>query len=93
MQNVICVRFHICKRTVFQHFWYSAFFKFLLQIGYWEAYDGTQIRELDGTKSGSINGLDVSPDRMYFVTGGEDRLLKVKCFLVYRLNWLNYSTF
>lgn len=47
------------------------------KIGYWEAYDGTQIRELDGTKSGSINGLDVSPDRMYFVTGGEDRLLKV----------------
>ncbi|XP_065065504.1 cilia- and flagella-associated protein 52-like [Rhopilema esculentum] len=47
------------------------------KIGYWETYDGTQIRELDGTKSGSINGLDVSPDQMYFVTGGEDKLLKV----------------
>ena len=53
---------------------------FPIQIGYWESFDGTQIRELDGTKSGAINGLDVSPDRIYFVTGGEDRLLKVRCY-------------
>ncbi|XP_057311952.1 cilia- and flagella-associated protein 52-like isoform X2 [Hydractinia symbiolongicarpus] len=47
------------------------------KIGYWETYDGSPIRELDGTKSGSINGLDISPDGIYFVTGGEDKLLKV----------------
>lgn len=47
------------------------------KIGYWETYDGSQIRQLDGTKSGSINGLDVSSDGLYFVTGGEDKLLKV----------------
>ncbi|XP_066926830.1 cilia- and flagella-associated protein 52-like [Clytia hemisphaerica] len=46
-------------------------------IGYWETYDGSQIRELVGTKSGAINGMDVSPDGSYFVTGGEDKLLKV----------------
>jgi len=47
------------------------------KIGYWETYDGSLIRELDGTKSGAINGMDVSPDGNYFVTGGEDKLLKV----------------
>jgi len=47
------------------------------KIGYWECYDGSPIRELDGTKSGAINGMDVSPDGNYFVTGGEDKLLKV----------------
>ena len=47
------------------------------KIAYWEKYDGSIIRELDGTKSGAINGMDVSPDGNYFVTGGEDKLLKV----------------
>eukprot|EP00794_Sanderia_malayensis_P009374 gene9374-10361_t len=47
------------------------------KIGYWETFDGSQIRELDGTKTGSINGLDVSSDHLYFVTGGQDKLLKV----------------
>ncbi len=49
----------------------------LFQVGYWETFDGSQIRELDGTKTGSINGLDVSSDCLYFVTGGQDKLLKV----------------
>lgn len=40
-------------------------------------YDGSAIRELDGTKTGSINAMDVSPDGRFFVTGGEDKLLKV----------------
>lgn len=47
------------------------------KIGYWETYDGSLIRELEGTKSGAINGMYVSPDGNYFVTGGEDKLLKV----------------
>jgi len=47
------------------------------KVGYWETYDGSQIRELEGTKSGSINGMDISPDGVYFVTGGQDKLIKV----------------
>ncbi|XP_047143851.1 cilia- and flagella-associated protein 52 isoform X1 [Hydra vulgaris] len=47
------------------------------KISCWETYDGSPIRELEGTKSGSINGLDISPDGFYFVTGGEDKLIKV----------------
>ncbi|KAL5019283.1 hypothetical protein ScPMuIL_005005 [Solemya velum] len=47
------------------------------KIGYWETYDGQQIRDLEGAKSGSVNAMDVSPDWKYFVTGGDDKLLKV----------------
>ncbi|KAL4647974.1 cilia- and flagella-associated protein 52 isoform X1 [Arapaima gigas] len=47
------------------------------KIGYWEVYDGSAIRELEGSLSGSINGMDISPDGNYFVTGGDDKLLKV----------------
>lgn len=48
------------------------------KVGYWECCDGKGIRELEGSKSGSINAMDVSPDQNYFVTGGDDKLLKVK---------------
>jgi len=46
------------------------------KIGYWETYDGSQIRELDGSKSDSINGMDIYGDQ--FVTGGGDQLIKVR---------------
>lgn len=45
------------------------------KIGYWETYDGSQIRELDGSKSASINGMDIYST--HFVTGGGDKLIKV----------------
>ena len=44
------------------------------KIGYWETYDGSQIRELDGSQSDSINGMDICGK--YFVTGGGDKLIK-----------------
>ncbi|XP_038597985.1 cilia- and flagella-associated protein 52 isoform X1 [Tachyglossus aculeatus] len=47
------------------------------KIGYWEVYDGSLIRELDGSLSGSINGMDIAPDGTYFVSGGDDQLVKV----------------
>ena len=65
------------------------------KIGYWETYDGSQIRELDGSKSASINGMDVH--KGHFITGGGDKLIKV-CIRVHvtladslfclRFNWL-----
>ena len=45
------------------------------KIGYWETYDGSQIRELDGSQSGSINGMDVNGSQ--FVTGSSDKLIKL----------------
>lgn len=50
---------------------------FLLCTGYWETFDGSQIRELDASTSGSVNALDISKDGEYFVTGGDDKLIKV----------------
>lgn len=47
------------------------------RIGYWEVYDGSQIRELEASRSGSVNGLDLSADGTTFVTGGDDKIVKV----------------
>ncbi|XP_043924725.1 cilia- and flagella-associated protein 52 [Protopterus annectens] len=47
------------------------------KIAYWEVFDGSAIRDLEGSSSGSINGMDISPDGAYFTTGGDDKLVKV----------------
>ena len=47
------------------------------KIGYWEVQDGSALRELEGSKTGSINAMDISSDGTYYITGGEDRLVKV----------------
>jgi len=47
------------------------------KIGYWENFDGSLIRELEGSKAGSVNGLDITSDGDCFVTGGNDKLVKV----------------
>ncbi|XP_048410764.1 cilia- and flagella-associated protein 52 isoform X2 [Stegostoma tigrinum] len=38
------------------------------KIGYWEVYDGSAIRELDGSLSGSVNGMDITMNGDFFVT-------------------------
>lgn len=43
------------------------------KIMYWETYDGGQIRELEGSQQGSIDGMDISSDGSHFVTGGDDK--------------------
>ncbi|XP_069510674.1 cilia- and flagella-associated protein 52 [Ambystoma mexicanum] len=47
------------------------------KIGYWEVFDGSPIRELEGSMSGSVNGMDISSEGDHFVTGGDDKLIKV----------------
>ncbi|KAI8588611.1 WD40-repeat-containing domain protein [Geranomyces variabilis] len=47
------------------------------KVGYWEAYDGSLIRELDASQSDAINGLDITTDGKYFVIGGSDKLVKI----------------
>ncbi|KAK7113715.1 cilia- and flagella-associated protein 52-like [Littorina saxatilis] len=47
------------------------------KIGYWEVQDGSALRELEGSKTGAINTMDISSDGNYYITGGEDRLLKL----------------
>ena len=47
------------------------------KITFWDVFDATIIRELNGADSGTVNALDVSPDGKYFVSGGEGKMLKV----------------
>uniref|UniRef100_A0A8C7SWI7 Cilia- and flagella-associated protein 52 n=1 Tax=Oncorhynchus mykiss TaxID=8022 RepID=A0A8C7SWI7_ONCMY len=45
------------------------------KIGYWEVYDGSAIRELEGSLSGAINGMHISQDGQHLVTGGDEKLV------------------
>ena len=47
------------------------------KLAYWETLDGSMVRELDGSLTGSVNALDVSADGLYFVTAGDDKMVKV----------------
>jgi WD40 repeat protein len=47
------------------------------QIAYWENVTGKQIRELEGSKSAPINGLDIDTMGNYIVTASGDKLVKV----------------
>jgi WD40 repeat protein len=47
------------------------------KIAYWETLDGSPIRELEGSMSGAINGMDITQDGHKFITGGDDKLVKV----------------
>ncbi|KAK3728613.1 hypothetical protein QZH41_011696, partial [Actinostola sp. cb2023] len=57
------------------------------KIAYWETYDGSLIRELEGSTSGSIEGMDISMDGEYFVTGGTDKLIKVPGIESFSYEW------
>lgn len=47
------------------------------QITYWDAYDGTAIRVIEGGDE-EMNTLDVEPSGEAFVSGGDDGLVKVR---------------
>ncbi|XP_066909450.1 cilia- and flagella-associated protein 52 isoform X2 [Halyomorpha halys] len=47
------------------------------QIGYWEIFDGSLIREVEGSISAALNTLDVSHDGNFYITGGNDYYVKV----------------
>ncbi|NXU47301.1 CFA52 protein, partial [Turnix velox] len=47
------------------------------KIAYWEVFDTAPIREVEGSESGTINGMDITSDGTHFVTGGNDHLVKV----------------
>lgn len=47
------------------------------KLGYFETFDASMIRELEGSLSGAINSMDISDDGKYLVSGGDDKLVKV----------------
>ena len=53
------------------------------KIGFWEKFDASMIRELEGSSSGSVNALDISGDGRFFVSAGDDKLVKVAIYMYY----------
>ncbi|XP_004926410.2 cilia- and flagella-associated protein 52 [Bombyx mori] len=47
------------------------------RVAYWETASGNLARELEASKAGAINGLDISSDGELFVTGGNDQMVKL----------------
>ncbi|KAL4465728.1 hypothetical protein ABPG72_015129 [Tetrahymena utriculariae] len=47
------------------------------KITYWEIYDGQAIRMLDGSEEGEVNALSITKEGEHFVSGGEDKLVKL----------------
>jgi WD40 repeat protein len=47
------------------------------KITYWDCFDGQAIRMLDGSDSGEINALSIMKEGEHFVSGGEDKKIKV----------------
>lgn len=47
------------------------------KVTYYEILDGTPVRSLEASLSGSINAMDITEDGKIFVTGGADKLIKV----------------
>ncbi|PWV12117.1 hypothetical protein C3747_54g123 [Trypanosoma cruzi] len=46
-------------------------------ITWWDTVDCGAIREIPGSKTGEVNSLSISTDGRFFVTGGNDRIVKV----------------
>lgn len=49
-----------------------------VQVGYWEAFDGSLIRELLASRAGSVNAMHATSDGTQFATAGDDKLIKAR---------------
>lgn len=49
------------------------------RVSYWEVYDASLVRDVEGSKKGPINTLSLNMSGESFVTGGSDQVVKV-CF-------------
>jgi len=47
------------------------------KITYWDCFDGQAIRMLDGSETGEINALAITESGEWFISGGQDKRLKV----------------
>lgn len=47
------------------------------KISYWEVFDGSLVRYVDGSSKGCINCLSINSSGEMFVSGGGDQTIKV----------------
>merc|ERR1711937_748697 len=71
------------ESTMFKHIVYHPDESQLLTTGsdrkimYWDTFDGQAIRVLEGSEEGELSTLSISKNGSNFVSGGQDRLLKL----------------
>ena len=46
-------------------------------LSYWETYDGSLVREIEGSRNGPVNCLDINKTGDYFVSSGTDMVVKL----------------
>lgn len=46
-------------------------------ISYWEVFDGSLVRNIEGSSKGCINWLSINSSGEMFCTGGVDQIIKV----------------
>lgn len=51
------------------------------RISYWEVFDGSLVRDVEGSTSGSINCLSINSSGEMFVSGSSDQIIKVSAFV------------
>ncbi|RVE76502.1 hypothetical protein OJAV_G00008540 [Oryzias javanicus] len=51
------------------------------KVTYWDVYNGSVIRNLEGSLSGPINAMHITKDGRHFVTGGDDKVVTVWTFI------------
>lgn len=59
------------------------------KVTYYQVLDGSLVRSLEASLSGSINAMDITGDGKVFVTGGADKLLKVRVLLGINMQGMN----
>mmetsp|Transcript_41551 Transcript_41551/g.88542 ORF Transcript_41551/g.88542 Transcript_41551/m.88542 type:complete len:621 (-) Transcript_41551:103-1965(-) len=47
------------------------------KVAYWDTFDGQAIRVLEGSEEGELTTLSISKSGSHYVSGGEERLLKL----------------
>lgn len=50
------------------------------KISYWEVFDGSLVRHIEGSSKGCINWLSINSSGEMFVSGGVDQIVKVCLF-------------
>lgn len=55
------------------------------KISYWEVFDGSLVRHIDGSSNGCINWLSINSSGEMFISGGDDQIIKVS--LAHPLIW------
>lgn len=61
------------------------------KISYWEVFDGSLVRHIEGSTKGCINWLSINSSGEMFVSGGVDQIVKVLYSPFFKTIFLNFN--